>query len=171
MDRKRTFDNPGTEPVPVFPSYAEINRHVARAQALRAEATAQMLIEAGRGVARAMHPVRARLARWQERRRTYDALMHCSDRVLADIGIEREDIPLIAKGLDPRRHESPIEALRRWWATARARLDAARAARHERWRVHSELMSYRDHELDELGVRRPDIARIARGEPVLQAAE
>lgn len=170
MDRKRTFDNPGIETVPVFPSYAEINHHIVRAQKLRAAATAQMLLEAGRGVAGIVRPVRARLTRWQERRRTHDALTHCSDRVLADIGIEREHIPLIAKGIDPARHEPRIEALWRWWAMARARLDAARAARRERVQVYRELMSYRDHELDDLGVRRPDITRIARGEPLLQPA-
>jgi uncharacterized protein YjiS (DUF1127 family) len=89
---------------------------------------------------------------------------------LADIGIEREHIPLIARGIDPARHESRTEALWRWWAMARARLDAARAARRERVQVYRELMSYRDHELDDLGVRRPDITRIARGEPLLQPA-
>jgi uncharacterized protein YjiS (DUF1127 family) len=171
MDTKRTFDNPGIQPIPAFPSYDEINHHVARARRLRAAATTQMLLEAGRGVAGTLRPVRARLTRWQERRRTHDALMHCSDRVLADIGIARDDIPLIARGLDPARHESRSEALLRWWAMACARLAAAREARRERGRVYRELMAYRDHELSDLGVRRPDIARIVRGEPVMQPAE
>ena len=163
MDTKRTFDDPGIEPIPAFPTYDEINHHIARARRLRTAATAQMLLEAGRGVAGILHPVRARLTRWQERRRTHDALLHCSDRVLADIGIAREDIPLIARGLDPARHESRSEALWRWWATARARLASAREARRERVRVYRELMAYRDHELDDLGIRRTDIAAIARG--------
>ena len=171
MDRTRTYDNPEIETVSAFPSYAEINHHVRIAEQLRAEATALMLLEAGRGLAGMLRPVRARLARWQERRETYDALIGCSDRVLADIGIAREDIPLIAKGIDPTKHEPRIEALRRWWATARIRLAAAREARRRRLRVYRELMAYRDHELDDLGVRRPDITRIARGELSLQPAE
>ena len=170
MNPKRTFDNPGTESAPAFPSYAEINAHLAKAQQLRAEATAQMLTRAGRDVARALRPLLARFARWQERRRTSDALMRCSDRVLADIGIEREHISLIAKGIDPRAHESRVDALWRWWASARARLDAAQAAHRERRRIYRELMAYDDGELDDLGVRRTDIAGIARGEPHLGRA-
>jgi uncharacterized protein YjiS (DUF1127 family) len=171
MDRKRTFDNLETDTVPAFPSHTEINRHIARAQQLRAEATTQMLIEAGRGMASILRPVLAGLVRWQERRRTYDALMRCSDRVLADIGIEREHISLIARGIDPRGHESRVDALQRWWVSARARLSAAREARQERLRVYRELMSYRDHELDDLGVRRSDIGGIARGGPALRGAQ
>jgi uncharacterized protein YjiS (DUF1127 family) len=170
MDRERTLDDPRTQTVLIFPSHEEINRYVARAQQLRAEATAQMLIAAGRRLSGALRPLLAGLARWQERRRTYDALMRCSDRVLADIGIAREDIPLIARGLEPSRHESGAYAMRPWWAAARACLEAAREARRERRRVYRELMTYRDHELDDLGVRRSDIANIARGEPILRRA-
>jgi uncharacterized protein YjiS (DUF1127 family) len=122
------------------------------------------------GVMRVASSLLAGLARWRERHRTRDALMRCSDRVLADIGIEREHIPLIAKGIDPSRHETAAEVMWRWWSAAGARVQSARAARRERRRVYRELMSYRDHELDDLGVRRSDIAGIARGEPVLRTA-
>jgi uncharacterized protein YjiS (DUF1127 family) len=165
MDRMRTLDDPRTEAVPTFPSYAEI-----RTRQLRAETTAQMLIAAGRRLRGALRSLLAGLASWQERRRTYDALMRCSDRVLADIGIAREDIPLVARGIDPSRQESGASAMRRRWAGARACLRAAREARRERRRVYRELMSYRDHELDDLGVRRSDIGGIARKEPVLRRA-
>jgi uncharacterized protein YjiS (DUF1127 family) len=171
MDRTRTYDNPEIETLSAFPSYAEINHHVRIAQRLRAEAAAQMLLEAGRGLAGMLDPVWTGLARWRERRKTCDALMRCSDRVLADIGIERENIPLIARGLDPAQHQSRLDALRRRWAAARDRLETAREARRERLRVYRELMAYRDHELDDLGVRRTDIARMVRGEPSLQPAE
>ncbi|MGH6916794.1 MAG: RSP_7527 family protein [Geminicoccaceae bacterium] len=170
MNWKRTFDDPGTEAVPDFSSHAAINTHAAKARELRAEAIAQMLSGVGRGVARALRPLRARLGRWQERRRTSDALMRCSDRVLADIGIEREHIPLIAKGIDPSQYESVVAVAWRWWAAVRARLDAAAEARREQRRVYRELMAYQDRELDELGVRRADIAGIARGAPVLREA-
>jgi len=170
MNPERTLDNPGAWRVPAALSYAEINHHVASAQQLRAEATAPMLMRAGRGVRRAARTVLARLARWQERRQTYDALMRCSDRVLADIGIEREHIPLIAKAIDPSHHESAVAVAWRWWAAVRARLDAAGEARREQRRVYRELMAYQDRELDDLGVRRADIAGIARGAPVFHEA-
>ena len=51
---------------------------------------------------RPLRPLAARLVGWQRQRRTRHLLMRCSDRVLADIGIARDDIPLIAKGLEPR---------------------------------------------------------------------
>lgn len=116
---------------------------------------------------RAARGMVARLARWQERRRTYHALIRCSDRVLADIGIEREQVPLIAKGIDPGRYESAGEVAWRWWAAVRARSDAALEARRERRRVYRELMAYQDRDL---GVRRADIAGIARGEPGFREA-
>ena len=171
MDRKRTFENPNTETAPAFSSHAEIEHHVAQAQKLRAEATARMLSEAGRGVARLLRPSLAALVRWQQRRATRDALMHCSDRVLADIGIEREHIPLIARGIDAAEYQLRDPALRRWWHAARARLDAARQAGRERRRIYRELMAYSDRDLEEIGLRRADIPAIACGHPVLQPAE
>jgi uncharacterized protein YjiS (DUF1127 family) len=166
MNSERTLDNPGAWRVPTAAGYAD----AARARQRRAEGTAQILMRAGRGVIRPVRTVLGRLARWQERRRTYDALMRCSDRVLADIGIEREHIPLIAKGIDPSRHESAVAVAWRWWAAVRARVDAAAEARREQRRVYRELMAYQDRELDDLGVRRADIAGIARGAPVLREA-
>jgi uncharacterized protein YjiS (DUF1127 family) len=41
----------------------------------------------------------ARLAAWQRQRQTYEALMRCSDHLLADVGIEREHIARIASGI------------------------------------------------------------------------
>jgi uncharacterized protein YjiS (DUF1127 family) len=166
----RTFDNSETTTVSVFPSHNVISRHMARARALRAEQTAQMLATAGRGAARVLRPLVARLARWNQQARTVAALTRCSDRVLADIGIERAHIALVARGIDPRTHEAGCERLARWWASTPSRLEAAQAARRERRRVYRELMAYSDPELDDLGVRRPDIPAIARGEQHLRRA-
>lgn len=47
------------------------------------------------------------LLRWWRRRETEVALMRCSDRVLADLGIGRDDIPLVARGLDPASATTP----------------------------------------------------------------
>jgi uncharacterized protein YjiS (DUF1127 family) len=152
-------------------SLLEINRHIEHARVLRAQATAAMLTATFQALTRPLWGLAAGLAEWQQRRATEAALLRCSDRVLADIGIEREHISLIARGIDPRGHESRVDALQRWWVSARARLSAAREARQERLRVYRELMSYRDHELDDLGVRRSDIGGIARGGPALRGAQ
>lgn len=170
MNVMRTFDNSKIETVPVFPSHDEIQYHLARARGLRAEATAQVLLQAGRGVARVLRPGLAGLARWHRRRQSRDALMRCSDRVLADLGIEREHIPLIAKGIDPADHQLRPPALQRWWHAARARWDAVCQAGRERRQIYRELMAYSDRDLEEIGVRRVDIPAIAREHPALQRA-
>lgn len=170
MDTKRTFASLNTETPPVLPSNGGIQRHVAHVHRLRAEATAQMLLQAGRAVARVARPALAALVRWHQQRRTQDALMHCSDRVLADIGIDREHIPLVAKGIDPAEEHLRDPALRRWWSAARAHVEAASAARRERRRLYRELDAYSDRELDEIGLRRADIPVIAQGRPVLRRA-
>jgi uncharacterized protein YjiS (DUF1127 family) len=97
--------------------------------------------------------------RWGKRRATREALMRCSDRVLADIGVERPDIPLVAMSVVPAAHQP---TLRRWWATAREYLDTALTAWRERRQVYRELDAYSDRELDEIGLRRADIPAIAR---------
>ena len=85
------LDRGGTGRPPAFESYADVEDHIARAHRMRAEATAQMLAAAFRGTAGALRALGARLAEWRRQRRTYDILMRCSDRTLADIGIARED--------------------------------------------------------------------------------
>jgi uncharacterized protein YjiS (DUF1127 family) len=171
MNAKRTFEVTGTEMSPEFPTHAELNWHLQRARRLQAEATADMLRQAGRGVARGwnalLSPLTQRRRQWQ----TADALMRCSDRVLADVGIAREDIPLVARGIDPHTYEPTSARLWRWWHTMRMRLDAAREARRERRRVYRELMAYNDRELEEIGVRRSDVGRLVRGHPAPIPAE
>jgi uncharacterized protein YjiS (DUF1127 family) len=109
----------------------------------------------------------APVIRWGKRRATREALMRCSDRVLADIGVERADIPLVAMSVVPAAHQP---ARRCWWATAREYLDAARAARRERRQLYRELDAYCDRELDEIGLRRTDIPAIARAHEQLRRA-
>jgi uncharacterized protein YjiS (DUF1127 family) len=104
----------------------------------------------------------ARLAAWQRQRQTYEALMRCSDHLLADVGIEREHIALIASGIDPRQCDASQSGWRGWWHELRQHLDAASAARSERRRISRELMAYNDHDLDDLGIRRSEIPALAR---------
>ena len=154
MDGKHT-EGLGLEGRGAWPRPEEIRRHYARAREMRAEATAQMIWAAARNGVRATRALAAHLARWRQRRATRAALMACSDRILADVGIERELIPLIARGVDPRVHVARGVQLRRRWA-------AGLALWRERQRIIRELMAYSDRELDELGVRRRDIPDLAR---------
>ena len=155
---------------PTFQTAAELRHIVTGARQERAAATAAMIGSAFRGTGRALRHLLAQAVRWERRRATRAALMRCSDRVLADIGIAREHIPLVAKGVDPADHQLRAPALRRWWTTAHARLDAAREARRQRRRLHRELDAYNDRELEEIGLRRADIPAIVREEPVYRRA-
>jgi uncharacterized protein YjiS (DUF1127 family) len=149
---------------PTFQTPAELRHVITGARQERAEATAAMISSAFRAVDRALRHLLVQAVRWKRRRATRAALMRCSDRVLADIGIAREHIPLVAKGVDPADYELRDPALRRWWTAARARLDAARVARRQRRRLYRELDAYTDRELNEIGLRRADIPTIVRGE-------
>jgi uncharacterized protein YjiS (DUF1127 family) len=104
----------------------------------------------------------ARLAAWQRQRQTYEALMRCSDHLLADMGIEREHVALIARGIDPRQYDASQSGRRGWWHELRQHLDVASAVRRERQRISRELMAYNDRDLDELGIRRSEIPAMAR---------
>ena len=170
MNQEHRFELADESFPPTFQSASELRDVVACARQRRAEATAAMIGSAYRGVGRALRPLRAQVVRWEQRRATREALMRCSDRVLADIGIEREFIPLVARGIDPAAYQLRDPALRRWWAAARARLDAAREARRQRRRLYRELDAYNDRELEEIGLRRTDIPAIARGQPVFRRA-
>jgi uncharacterized protein YjiS (DUF1127 family) len=154
---------------PVFQPPAEL-QHNTGARQERAAATAAMLAAAFRGTARGLRLLRTRVARWKRRRATRATLMGCSDRVLADIGIERADIPLVAKGIDPAEYQLRDSALHRWWNAARVRVRAVGAAWRERRLLYRELDAYTDRELEEIGLRRADIPAVARGEPVLRRA-
>lgn len=170
MNQDHRFEFLDTPVVPTFQSASELGHVIARARQQRAEVAAAMIGSAIRGMARALRGPLAQVVRWQQRQATRDALMRCSDRVLADIGIERENIPLVAKGIDPAEYQLRDPALRRWWAAARARLDGARVVRRERRQIYRELDAYSDGELEEIGVRRADIPAIARGQPVFRRA-
>lgn len=170
MNQEHRFHRAKTGLPPAFQTPAELQHIITGARQERAEKTAEMLAAAFRGTARGLQLLWAQLVRFEQRRATREALMRCSDRVLADVGIEREQIPLVASGIDPAEYQLRDAALRRWWAAARARLDAAREARRQRRRLYRELDAYNDRELEEIGLRRVDIPAIARGQPVFRRA-
>jgi uncharacterized protein YjiS (DUF1127 family) len=170
MNQEHLFDVTGTGLRSTSPSPSESGHFGARARQQRADAAAAMFASAFRSTTGALRSLQTRAARWEQRRATRDSLMRCSDRVLADIGIVREQIPLVAKGVDPAQHQAGDSTFRRWWTAARARLAAAWEAKREQRRVYRELDAYTDRELDEIGVRRADIPVIAREHPALRRA-
>jgi uncharacterized protein YjiS (DUF1127 family) len=104
----------------------------------------------GHGIWRLVTGTTDTVGRWYRQAATRSALMACSDRVLADIGIEREDISAIARASAGRSRSETVN-----WRDALSR-------RLEGRRVYRELMAYSDRELDELGIGRGEIDRIAR---------
>jgi uncharacterized protein YjiS (DUF1127 family) len=173
MNQEHLFELTGAGSRWTSPSPSESGHFAARAGQQRSDAAAAMFASAFRSTTGALRSLQTRAARWEQRRATRDSLMRCSDRVLADIGIAREHIPLLAKGIDPAQHpagDSWDSTFRRWWAAARARLAAAWEARREQRRVYRELDAYTNRELDEIGVRRADIPLIAREHPGLRRA-
>ena len=135
MNQEHRFELVDTGLLPTLPSPSEPEPFAARARQQRADAAEAMIASASRSVTEALRSLLTLAVRWQQQRATRDALMRCSDRVLADIGIEREHIPLVAKGVDPAEYELLDSASRPWWVAARARLAAALEARRERLRA------------------------------------
>ncbi|MDX1540177.1 MAG: DUF1127 domain-containing protein [Geminicoccaceae bacterium] len=158
MNPKRSFSGAGLDEPTRFPTPDEIDRYVQRSRQLRAEATAVMLSSIGRLLVRPIRRVNEPLTRRQRQRRTQDELAMCSDRVLEDIGIDRQAIPFVAHGLDPDAARPEP-----WWRSAIDRFRATARARQKSRRLEAQLAAYHDRELDDLGVRRADIPLVVRG--------
>jgi uncharacterized protein YjiS (DUF1127 family) len=161
MDGRPMIDVRGIQSPPPLENDARLQRRPANAGAPRARAVTEIVIAAGPAIDPPLRALGAWLGRRRRQRETHDALMRCSDRVLADIGIDREDIPLIAKKINPRERRGTTP--RGSWHALGKRLEAVSRAWRDRRRVYRELMAHRDHELDDLGIRRSDIPAIARG--------
>ena len=73
--------------------------HTARARELQSEAFGRALGAAGRFIARSATNALRRMAGAIGKRRTMTALSRLDDHLLADIGIDREQIPVIAQGV------------------------------------------------------------------------
>jgi uncharacterized protein YjiS (DUF1127 family) len=138
------------------PLDVRVRQHTMRARQMQAEAVAAMLAGAWQALSRGIGASTRWLLEQRRRARTKSALMACSDRTLADIGIPREHIHLAARGVDVR---DPV-AVRE--AGLRARIWRMRDRRREQLRVYRELMGYSDRDLEEIGLRRSDVAGIAR---------
>lgn len=103
--------------------FNNIQDPVARAEAMRAQAVAEMIIEAFDGLRSLVKAAAARISAYVEYRRTFDVLAGMTDRELDDIGINRGDIRAVARGFDPRPQavdSRPGNALARRLAVAEA---------------------------------------------------
>ncbi len=88
--------------------FNNIQDPVARAEAMRAQATAEMLMDGINALRSLFKAVSAKLAAHVEYRRTYDVLSAMTDRELDDIGIARADIAAVARGVDPRKQDAEV---------------------------------------------------------------
>lgn len=100
--------------------FNNIQDPIARAEAMRAQAIADMFTDMITGVATLVKSAAAKLTAYIEYRRTFDVLAGMTDRELEDIGISRGDIPAVARGHDPRPQQIqvPGDALARRLALA-----------------------------------------------------
>ena len=81
--------------------------HTARARKLQSEAIGRALGAAGRFLARNGADAYRWIAGTIRKRRTIAVLSRLDDHILADIGIDREQIPMIAQGLIAPSGEAP----------------------------------------------------------------
>lgn len=84
-----------------FDSLREQRAVLSRAEALRGEATIRLIAAAGRMIAAACAEIKAAFAEFSNsvaRARTAQELSTLDDRILADIGISRSDIPAFVAG-------------------------------------------------------------------------
>jgi uncharacterized protein YjiS (DUF1127 family) len=103
--------------------FKNIQDPIARAEALRAQAIADMIVDGVDSLRKLTKGVAAKVSAYLEYRRTFEVLAGMTDRELDDIGITRGDIPAVARGLDPRPQPAgrlPGDALARRLALAEA---------------------------------------------------
>ena len=145
--------HPSSVPEVEEPLDLMVREHAATARKLQSAAMADFATGKWNVIGR----ITGWLARRQQEIHTREALETCSDHTLADIGILRDDIPLVAKGIDPATVPPGRLPRVRMALKAMGLLQTAQQRRVER-----ELSAYTDRELNEIGINRGDIPRIAR---------
>jgi uncharacterized protein YjiS (DUF1127 family) len=135
-------------------------QHAMRARQMQAEVVAASLAGAWQALSRGIRASAQWLLERRRRAQTRRALMACSDRTLADIGIRREHIHLAARGVDLGNAVAVSEA--GLWPRLVASARRMHHRRRKQLRIYRELTAYSDRDLEEIGLRRSDIAGIAR---------
>jgi uncharacterized protein YjiS (DUF1127 family) len=113
-------------------------------------------------IARTCATLAGRLVLWRRTLHTGHALMRLSDRALEDIGTTRAGIPLFAKQNDPWQRLPADAVLILALGSLIERVESWRDRRRHQLQVYRELTAYSDRELNELGLSRREIPRIAR---------
>ena len=85
--------------------------YTARARELQSEAIGRAFGTAGRFLARKGTNMYRRITGAIRKRQTIRALSRLDERLLADIGIDREQIPMIAQGLIGRSGDAPRRSI------------------------------------------------------------
>lgn len=83
--------------------FNNIHDPIARAEAMRAQAVAEIILNGANALRGFFKAAAAKLEAHLEYRRTYETLSAMTDRELDDIGIGRGDIAAVARGFDPRK--------------------------------------------------------------------
>ncbi len=102
--------------------FNHIQDPIARAEAMRSQAVAAMILDGVEALRGYFKTAAAKLTAYVSYRRTYNVLAAMTDRELDDIGIGRSDIEAVARGFDPRaqRMAVPSDALAQRMALAEA---------------------------------------------------
>ena len=146
--------------------------YTARARELQSKAIGNALGAAGRFLAGSAAGAYRRIADGIRKRQTIAQLSRLDDRVLADIGIDREQIPMLAQGLiapsgeAPRRTKSIGNALGtagRFLAGTVAGTHRRIADRIRKRQTIAQLSRLDDHMLADIGIGREQIPMIAQG--------
>ena len=88
---------------PVTLTRAELEHYRRRAHALRSDAFARLFKSAATGLGRTVRALYGGLKESHDRRRAISELRRLSDRTLADIGIDRSQIPYVVDRMLERR--------------------------------------------------------------------
>lgn len=114
-----------------------VQQVVEQAHRLRAQATADMLGKAARGVSRMLRlkQLGAYAARQALYARTYRELSHLSDRNLADIGMTRSEIDSVARELSQTGVQATGAEAKGYLTRLREKLSQARLRRETRRRI------------------------------------
>jgi uncharacterized protein YjiS (DUF1127 family) len=118
------------------------------------------------GIATSIARTGAKLARrlvlWLRALNTRNQLIRLSDRALEDIGTTRAGTPPFGKQSDPWQRLPGDAASILALGNLIERIEGWRDRRRRQLQVRRELTAYSDRELNQLGLSRRDIRRIAR---------
>lgn len=155
MHATRSIDRPAASGVGLTD---QIDHHLAHGRRVRAQALRHAGSRVGQTLGSLRRAIRARLHLWAAER----SLRLLSDRSLADIGIPRHAIheavragPGHVRAGEPAGHAPVVRPIAQ-------RVDLWRERQRRQQRLVRELEAYSDRDLEDLGIFRSDIRRVAK---------